>query len=67
MHLKYENEKQLWAISREKALWPSGRGTVFRILWGSTRVGPNPVIGTTNRNPTADSAVHPSQVVGTQR
>ena len=26
------------------------------------RVGSNPVVGTTNHNPTANSAVHPSEV-----
>ena len=28
----------------------------------STRVGSNPVVGTTNHNPTVNSAVHPSEV-----
>ena len=27
----------------------------------STRVGPNPVVGTTNHKPTVNSAVHPSE------
>ena len=37
------------------------RRSVSRLL-GSTRVGSNPVVGTTNHKPTADSAVHPFEV-----
>ena len=32
-------------------------------LVGSTRMGSNPIVGTTNHKPTANSAVHPLEVV----